>query len=107
MEKRYTVQITADAQADMEEIYRYIAEVLQSPENALGQYQRIAEGILSLDLFPERCQVVSFEPERSAGLRRMLVDHYSVFYICREDHVIVTNVLYSASNLEQRLKETH
>lgn len=91
----------------MEEIYRYIAEVLQSPENALGQYQRIAEGILSLDLFPERGKIVDFEPERSAGLRRMLVDQYSVFYICREDHVIVTNVLYSASNLEQRLKETH
>ena len=107
MEKKYSVQITAEAQSDMEDIYRYIAEVLQSPENARGQYRRIADEILSLDMFPERCRVVDFEPEHSAGLRRMLVDNYSVFYVCRENHVIVTDVLYSASDLEQRLKEKH
>lgn len=89
----------------MEEIYRYIAEVLQAPGNALGQYQRIADEVLSLNIFPERCRIVDFEPERSAGLRRLLVDNYSVFYVCRDGHVIVTNVLYSASDLEQRLKE--
>ena len=47
------------------------------------------------------------EPERAAGLRRMLVDNYSVFYVIRDDKVIVTDVLYSASDIEQRLKEKH
>lgn len=102
--ERYEVHITDDALKDMEDIYRYIAEKLQSPENAIGQYNRIADGILTLDSFPERYRTVDFEPERQAGLRRLLVDHYSVFYVIRGEQVIVTNVLYSASDIEQRLK---
>lgn len=105
--ERYLVQVTDEALSDMEEIYQYIAEALQSPENALGQYNRIADEILSLEMFPERYRLVDFEPERSAGLRQMLVDNYSVFYVVRENRVIVTNVLYSASDIEQRLKERH
>lgn len=89
----------------METIYRYIVEKLLSPENALGQYNRIADEILSLDVFPGRCRLVDFEPERSQGLRRLLVDNYSVFYVVRGNQVIVTDVLYSASDIERRLKE--
>lgn len=103
--ERYAVRITDEALEDMENVYRYIAERLQSPENAARQYNRIADGILELEVFPERCRLVDFEPERESGLRRLLVDNYSVFYFIREDQVIVTNVLYSASDIEQRLKE--
>lgn len=103
--EKYNVQITDEALRDMEDIYRYIAEKLKSLENALGQYNRIADAVLSLELFPERNRLVEFEPERSSGLRRMLVDNYSVFYIVRSNSVIVTDVLYSASDIEQRLKE--
>lgn len=103
--ERYRVRITDEALNDMEEIYRYIAEKLQSPENAAGQYDRIADGIMELETFPERCRLVDFEPERQSGLRRLLVDNYSVFYVIRGNQVIVTSVLYSASDIEQRLKE--
>lgn len=104
--EEYEVQITEEALSDMEAVYRYIAEKLLSPENALGQYNRIADEILSLRLFPERNRLVEFEPERSQGLRRMLVDNYSVFYVVRGGRVIVTGVLYSASDIERRLKGT-
>lgn len=103
--ERYSVQVTDSALSDMEDIYRHIAEKLLSPKNALGQYNRIADEILSLDTFPERYRIVDFEPERSEELRRMLVDNYSVFYVVRGNRVIVTAVLYSASDIEQRLKE--
>lgn len=102
--EKYTVQMTEEALSDMEDIYRYIAEKLLSPENALGQYNRIADEILTLDMFPARYRVVEFEPERSAELRRMLVDNYSVFYVIHGNRVIVTNVLYSASDIEHRIK---
>ncbi len=105
--EHYVVEVTDSALSDMEDIYRHIAEKLLSPENALGQYNRIADEILSLDTFPERYRIVDFEPERSAELRRMLVDNYSVFYVVRGNRVIVTDVLYSASDIEQRLKERH
>ncbi len=59
--KKYVVEITDEALADMEQIYDYIASVLQVPENAMRQYNRIADAI-------------------------------------------VTNVLYSATNIEERLE---
>lgn len=62
--KHYTVEITNEALADMEQLYNHIAYVLQAPENAMDQYNRIAVG----------------------------------------DKVIVTDVLYSASDIESRLK---
>lgn len=105
--EEYEVQITDEARKDMSDLYHYILETLQSPENAIGQYDRIADEILTLSRFPNRYRLVDFEPERGQGLHRMLVDHFSVFYIVRGKRVIVTDVLYSASDLEQRLKGRH
>lgn len=45
------------------------------------------------------------EPEKQMELRRMLVVNYSVFYTIRGDKVIVTDVLYSASDIEARLHD--
>ena len=103
--KEYPVKITEKALGDMDGIYEYIAFNLQSPENAMGQYNRIADRVLELGFFPEKFRLVDFEPERPQGLRRMLVDNYSVFYVFKEELVTVTRVLYSASDIEKRLKE--
>lgn len=102
--KRYTVEITDEALADMELLYNYIFYELCAPENAMGQYNRIADEILKLDIFPERFRIMDSEPEHSKEIRRMLVDNYSVFYVIKENRVIVTDVLYTASDIENRLK---
>ena len=39
--KQYIVKITDKAFADMEEIYNYIAEQLQSPEHGIKQYNEL------------------------------------------------------------------
>jgi len=103
--KQYTVRITDKALADMEEIYNYIATQLQAPENAMGQYNRIAEAIESLHVFPERVKLMESEPERMMGLRQLVVDNYSAFYIIEDRQVIVTRVLYSAMDISRRLLE--
>lgn len=83
-------QNAADAFAKFRENYRW-----KNP---------IADAILTLNELPERCPVMDAEPEHSRGIRRMLVDNYSVFYIIEGTRVIITDVLYSASDIEQRLK---
>lgn len=103
--KHYIVQITDKALEDMEEIYDYIAMQLQAPENAMGQYNRIAEAIEMLDMFPERVKIMDSEPEHTMGLRQLSVDNYSVFYVIKEERVIVARVLYSASDISRRLLE--
>ena len=69
-----------------------------------AQYNRIADEILTLDTFPERFRIMDSEPEKRMELRRMLVDNYSVFYTIRDERVIVTDVLYTASDIEARLR---
>ena len=102
--EQYKVEITKEALQDMEDIYNYIAIELLSPENAIGQYNRIADEILTLDMFPQRYRIMDSEPEKQMELRRMIVDNDSVFYTIREDKVIVTDVLYTASDIEARLR---
>lgn len=102
--KKYKVEITKEALQDMEDIYNYIAIDLLAPDNAMGQYNRIADEILTLDTFPERFRIMDSEPEKRMELRRMLVDNYSVFYTIRDERVIVTDVLYTASDIEARLR---
>lgn len=102
--KHYTVEITNEALADMEQLYNHIAYVLQAPENAMDQYNRIADAILTLDTMAERIRIMESEPERSKEMRRLLVDNYSVFFVIQGDKVIVIDVLYSASDIESRLK---
>lgn len=101
--KQYRIQITDKALSDMEEIYNYIAEQLLAPEVAMRQYKRIADAIETLDTFPERVKLMETEEERVLGLRQMPVDNFSVFFHIREERVIITNVLYSASDVARRL----
>ncbi|MFV0394564.1 MAG: type II toxin-antitoxin system RelE/ParE family toxin [Coprobacillaceae bacterium] len=101
--KQYIVEVTNDAAQDMNDIYKYIAFTLLSPIVARKQYDRIANVILSLDLFPERNIVIEYKLENNIKLRRVLVDNYSVFYIIKENKVIVTNVLYTSSDIDRRL----
>lgn len=101
------VEITQTALADLEGIYDYIADVLLAPENAVGQYSRIADAILTLESNPERCPVFEAEPERSWRMRRMVIDNYFICYIVDPDKVTVTVVLYGASNVHARLKARH
>jgi plasmid stabilisation system protein len=105
--KSYAVQITEEALSDMEALYSYIAVRLKAPENAMKQYNRIADAIVSLKEFPDRFAYVELEPEYSMGIHRMLVDHFVVFYVIDNDTVTVTDVLYGASDTHYRWKERH
>ena len=104
---KYVVDFTDAASEDMDAIYDYIRFTFGDPKSAAAQYDRIADEILSLDSMPLRFGIPQFEPCISAQLHRMLVDHYSVFYLVRGEIVTVTDVLYSASDLEARLSARH
>lgn len=103
--KEYRIKITRRALADMNMIYDYIAKSLQAPDTAARQYDRIADGIMSLSIFPERCKLFDSQPEHDMGLHQLLVDNYSVIYMVEDDTVIALRVLYSASDISVRLRD--
>ena len=45
------------------------------------------------------------EPERMMGLRQLVVDNYSAFYMIEDLQVIVIRVLYSAMDISRELLE--
>lgn len=103
--KQYNVRITNKALADMEAIYDYIADELLNPDAAMGQYNRIAEAIESLKMFPERFLLFDSHPEHELGIRQIPVDNYTAIYVIQDDDVVVLRVLYSASDINARLRE--
>jgi len=102
---KYEVLASGKSLDDMDAVYTYIAEKLFSPIAAMKQYNRIAEAILSLENMPERIKVMDSGPERSQGFRKMDVGHYSVFFTIADKTVSIARVLYSASDISQRLYE--
>ncbi|MFI3214724.1 MAG: type II toxin-antitoxin system RelE/ParE family toxin [Eubacteriales bacterium] len=102
--KKYALEITDNALLDMEQIYVYIAHDLQVPENAQGQYDRIANQILMLESMPDRYPIMCGGELERRGIRLMPVDNYDVLYFIREEEVVVTDVIYSAANIRERFK---
>ena len=105
--EKFTVKITESALADMDEIYNYIATTLCAPATAAKKYNRIADEILTLSEWPYRYGIPSIRICEELKLHRMLVDNFSVFYLIRDPDVIVTDVLYSASDLSNRLNDRY
>ena len=93
----YEVEVSEQADSDLRGIFEYIAFELQSPENAIGQLDRLEEQILSLDTMPERYRKYEKEPWISRGLHVLPVDNYVVLYISDSNKKVVTilRVMYA------------
>jgi len=103
----YKVSISHEAEVDLRGIYAYITLDLLSPKNAQRQISRLEQAILSLDEFPARHRLVSYEPWKSRGLRVMLCDNFLIFYFVQEEKqkVLISRVLYGKRNLAEVLDE--
>lgn len=101
----FEVKITTQAQDDINNIFEYIAFTLKSPNAAIGQLNRLENGINGLNEMPERFRVYDREPWKSRNLRIMPVDNYLVFYIPENDTKIVTviRVMYGGRDIERQL----
>ena len=82
-----------------------IVDTLLEPVIAAKQYNRIADAILTLEQMPERIKLMDSQPERARGLRPLLVDNYTVFFVIKADTVHIARVLYSASDIRKKLLE--
>lgn len=99
------IKLTRDAEKDLCDIFEYIAFLLQSPQNAAGQLDRLEQGIASLDNMPERFRIYEREPWTSRGLRVMPVDNYLVFYLTEieTETVTVLRIMYGGRDTERQL----
>lgn len=101
----YEVEVSEQADRDLREIFEYIAFELQSPENAIGQLDRLEEHILSLDAMPKRYRKYEKEPWKSRELHILPVDNYVILYIPNSDKKVVTilRVMYAGRDIDNQL----
>ncbi|MBQ9900977.1 MAG: type II toxin-antitoxin system RelE/ParE family toxin [Clostridia bacterium] len=98
---KYSVEISVEAENDIEDIYRYIAFNLCSLDNAAGQVDRLYKMIFSLDEMPFRFRRFPRKDKGKDELRIVSVNKYCIFYIVDEMNrrVIIVRVLYGSRNL--------
>ena len=102
---KYEVVISDKANADLRNIYEYIAYEKLAPEIASGFIDRLEEQILTLEELPYRFGEYDGEPWRSAGLRVMPIENYVVCFIPNDENATVTivRVFYCGQNIENHL----
>ncbi|MCL2513044.1 MAG: type II toxin-antitoxin system RelE/ParE family toxin [Oscillospiraceae bacterium] len=103
--KTWKVVISANAKADLKDIYGYIAYTLLEPQIAKNQKKRITENIKKLKQFPESFPIYENEPWHSLGLRRFFVNNYTVIYqVFKEKNTVsVVTVIHSRRNIDNVL----
>lgn len=98
---KYTVKIYPQAIHELNDIYEYIANDKQSPENGKIQADRIKEAILSLSTFPESHQNRLHGRYAGEEYKQLLVDNYVViFKIDKEQRIVyVVTIQYQGRNI--------
>jgi toxin ParE1/3/4 len=101
----WEVTYTLDAEQDLQDIHRYISEVLLEPVIAQRQTTRIMDAIDSLNDMPLRHQQYDHEPWRTKGLRFLPVDNYLVFYLPDELRgvVAIIRIMYGGRDVNRQL----
>ena len=96
MNDRYEVRITRHAEASMREIAHYIAYDLLAPDAAVNLLMAFQHEIGKLDHTPHRVHLTPEEPWHSAGVRRLAVRGFYVYFWVDEEHrrVQVIDVIY-------------
>jgi len=100
--KEYSLNFTSKAEADLDEIYAYIANDLLAPDAAERLMNEIESRIMRLKTFPYSCGFVLDEPLKMRGYRKLVVNNYMIFYLVHEQghQVVITRILYGASDYQ-------
>ena len=75
----YSLQITPEAEADIDDAYEYIAYHLENPQAAFELTDGIYAAIEGLSLMPSRFPIWKREPMKSEGVRSFAVKNFNVF----------------------------
>lgn len=76
MQNHYEVNVTPYALNQIQETAQYIAEVLQSSENATRWLDTLEDALASLSFMPSRIPLTEEEPWHSQGIHKMVVKNF-------------------------------
>jgi toxin ParE1/3/4 len=103
MPKKIIVDITAAAEADVAEIWEYIAQ--DNSDAATAFVLRLEEQISTLERFPERCPLVRENELLGTAYRHLVHGNYRTIFKIVVSKVIIMRVLHGARLLDTQLLE--
>jgi addiction module RelE/StbE family toxin len=95
----YKVELLPLAIADLEDITRYIGEVLEAPKAADKLKDEIYTKASQLKDNPLRYGVYAPLLNSKLEYRKLPVKNYSVFYVVKENLVEIHRIIYSHRNM--------
>ena len=107
MLNNYEVKVMPSADNDIQLIYDYIANELESIDNADNTIDVIKDTIISLNKFPKRGMIYRNETWKSKELRMIFANNYTIFYYVFDEEQIVKviKVAYSGMDFDGELKK--
>ena len=101
----FHLKFTAAAYDDLEQIYSYISKKLLAETAADNLLEKIESSIMRLKKFPYSGSLVSDEPLRKRGYRKLIIDNYIVIYLVNEmdKQTVIMRILYGAQNYQNIL----
>ncbi len=103
MPTRFRVEVTSAAEADISEIWEYIAH--DDPGAASAFILRMEEQIGTLEGFPERCPLVPENELLGTSYRHLLYGNYRTIFKVAGSRVIIMRVLHGARLLDWTMLE--
>lgn len=100
------VTYSDNALKDIKDIYRYICNILKTPQTASNQVAKIFECADNLSYLPKRNKVY-FVSSSGQKVRRALVGNYSIFYVFNDglNTVYIFAVIYNKCSEDTILKK--
>jgi toxin ParE1/3/4 len=97
MPAKYSLRYLPVSQADIVEIFDYIAQ--DSPNRALSFVEKLDRRIVSLEQHPLLGRIPRHPKLREYGYRVLVIESYLVFYIIRGQMVEIHRVVHGSRNL--------
>ena len=101
MPSKFTVEIAPSAEADIAEIWDYIAQ--DNPANAEGFVLALEEQIASLEKFPERCSRIPENEILGTSYRHLIHGSYRTIFRIAGTRVVILRVIHGARLLDTSL----
>jgi toxin ParE1/3/4 len=101
--QKYRVEITAIAESDIQEIFKYIASDNKAAADEL--VKEIGRQIDSLEQFPLRCPVIPESRELGKVYRHIIYGNYRTIFRIDGSKVVIIRVIYSARLLSFKIFE--
>lgn len=98
MPAKYRVEITPLAEADITEIWEYIAS--DSPEAAAGFIVELTRQAETLAVFPERCSLIPENEQLGTRYRHLIYGNYRTIFRISGKTVYVLRVIHGARLLD-------